>query len=78
MYLDLRIERTGRNSRKDPGQPCRKRMGIASGRDEKRDIKWIVKASFPSWMGRVNCGKELICSSHLRLFYSSAHISHLK
>jgi hypothetical protein len=65
----------GEDSRKDPGQPCKKRMGIASGRDEKRDIKWILKVSFPSWMGRVNCGKELMCSSHLRLVhFISTHI----
>jgi|TARA_R110002003_G_scaffold107_7_gene9009 hypothetical protein len=32
---------SGRNSRKEPGQPWKKAMGIALGLVEKRAVKWI-------------------------------------
>lgn len=32
----------GKNSRKFPGQPWRKRRGIALGEAEKRAMKWTV------------------------------------
>lgn len=50
----------GRNSRKDPGQPCRRMIGMASERLENRETKCISKVSFPSSSGRVKCGKVFI------------------
>ena len=61
----------GRNSRKEPGQPCRRRAGMAFGLWEKRATKWIENVLLEgSWVGRsmsvteaVYCGNELICVS---------------
>jgi len=57
----------GRNSRNEPGQPCKSKMGMASGRCEKRATKWIVKLSSPEERGIVKLGKEFISCSYFRL-----------
>jgi len=51
-YFFLSMSSTPKNSRKDPGQPCRKSNGVVGAVEvEKSAVKWIVY-SLPSESGR--------------------------
>lgn len=67
-------ERIGRNSRKLPGQPWSKRIGIASIRVENRATKWILNVAGPSETGSVKCGNVFIRSSQARLFLARQYL----
>jgi hypothetical protein len=59
---------SGRNSRNEPGQPWKKAMGIASGFDENRAVKWTLNTvPSSSLMSSLKLGNELMWSSSLRL-----------
>ena len=55
------------NSRNEPGQPWRRRIGIASLRSENKATKWRLKVSPVLVTETLKCGKELILASHSRL-----------
>jgi len=57
----------GWNSRKEPGQPWRRRMGMASLRKEKRPVKWIDRVSAAEVSGILKLGKAFIVASVSRL-----------
>ncbi len=69
-YLERSRVKRGRNSRKEPGQPWRRRRGLAVGLEEKRAVKWMVRLSVGVVSGEgergmvaLKCGKVLRCSS---------------
>jgi len=68
VYLSRSRDMSGRNSRKEPGQPWKKAIGMADGLREKSAVK-CMSNSLPSSsvILDLKAGKELMCSSSLRL-----------